>query len=99
MSRPSRRGEHIRDSAATWLGLTPPKPCPFPRRLKRPRFFQDAIRVSCERIVPKAHSLYPEGLAGHGQGIQLASSAGRPDLPRNAPLLAEGDTSFDSAAR
>jgi hypothetical protein len=34
----------------------------------------------------------------HEQGIQLAPSAGRPDLPRHAPLLAEGNTAFESTA-
>jgi hypothetical protein len=43
------------------------------------------------------HSLYPEELAGRGQGSELAPSAGRPDLPRDAPLLAERNTTFTSA--
>src|SRR5271165_3409765 len=46
-----------------------------------------------------ADPLHPEGIAGRGEGIELAPGAGRPDLPRNAPLLAEGNTAFDSAAR
>ena len=34
--------------------------------------------------------LHPEGLAGQGQGVQLAARAGRPDLRGDAALLAEG---------
>ena len=35
---------------------------------------------------------------GHGQGIQLAARAGRPDLPGHAPLLAEDGAAVDPAA-
>ena len=34
--------------------------------------------------------LHPEGLAGQGQGVELAAGAGRPDLRGDAALLAEG---------
>ncbi len=33
--------------------------------------------------------LYPEGFTRQGPGVQLASRAGRPDVRRHAPLLAE----------
>ena len=36
-----------------------------------------------------ADDLHPEGLARQGQGVQLAACAGRPDVHRHAPLLAE----------
>ena len=45
-----------------------------------------------------ADALHPEGLAGQGQGIQLAARAGRPDLPRHAALLAEDRAALDPAA-
>ena len=44
-----------------------------------------------------ADDLHPEGFAGQGQGSQLAAGAGRPDLPGDAPLLAEGHAALDPA--
>ena len=43
--------------------------------------------------------LHPEGLAGQGQGIQLAARAQRPDLPGDASVLAEDRAALDPAAR
>ena len=36
-------------------------------------------------------------LAGHGQGIELAACAERPDLPGDAALLAEDNAAVDPA--
>ena len=45
-----------------------------------------------------AHALHPEGLAGQGQGVELAARAGRPDLPGDAAVLAEDRGAVDPAA-
>ena len=45
-----------------------------------------------------ADAVHPEQVAGRRQGIQLAAGAERPDLPRDAALLAEDRSTFDPAA-
>ena len=46
-----------------------------------------------------ADALHPEGFAGQGEGSQLAARAERHDLPRHAPVLAEGHAAVDPAGR
>ena len=41
----------------------------------------------------------PEGLAGQGEGSELAAGARRPDLPGDAAVLAEGHAAVDPAGR
>ena len=43
--------------------------------------------------------LHSEGLAGCGQGVQLAAGPGRADLPRHASVLAQDRAPVDSASR
>jgi len=45
-----------------------------------------------------ADALYPEQVAGRGQGIELAAGAKRHDLSGDAAVLAEDRTTFDPAA-
>ena len=46
-----------------------------------------------------ADALHSEGLAGQGQGVQLAARAGRPDLHGDAAVLAEDGAAVGPAAR